>query len=150
MKLAAILCLAVAAPLSAQTISRTPVTPNRPVAIHREPRPAPAPERPAPPVVIVEGGYSATWLAAYGYYPVPSVYPTYVQQAPPAAQAEVPGPAPAPAMAFVAGHYQWNGASFNWQAGRWVPIPAGYIRWVNGRWEQNVHGFYWINGYWVP
>jgi len=122
--------------------------PPRPVAVHREPAPAPAPERPATPVIIVDG-YNPGWIANYGYYPLPYAVPSYASYAPPPPPPEVAGPAPAPAMAWIRGSYQWNGAGFNWQPGRWAPIPAGYVRWVDGRWQQNQHGFYWVQGYWA-
>lgn len=134
-----------AAPLSAQTISRTPATQPRPVAIHRDPAPAAAPARPAPPTVIVDNGYYY-----YGAYaPVAYVYPTYVQFAPPPPVGDVAGPPPGPAMAFIPGSYQWNGAQYFWMAGRWVDIPAGYTRWIAGKWQRNHLGWYWSNGYWV-
>lgn len=145
--LAAILVLT-GTPVLAQTISRTPAGPPRPVAIARKPAPAPA----KPPRVQPSGefgGYHPGWLANYGGYPLPYAVATYAQQAPPPPIADVSGPQPGPAMAFIGGHYQWSGAGYNWLSGRWVAIPAGYTQWVAGRWVQNHLGWYWINGYWA-
>lgn len=144
----ALALLLVATPLMGQTISRTPQSQPRAVAIHREPKPEAAPARPAQPVIVVDG-YHPGWLANYGGYPLPYAVPAYATMSPPLPPPEVAGPAPAPAMAWVPGYYTWNGAGFNWQQGRWVAIPAGYTRWVSGRWEQNQHGFFYVQGYWA-
>jgi len=74
----------------------------------------------------------------------------YVQQAPPAPQFEaVPSAPPGPAMTWIGGHYQWDGATYNWVSGQWVPIPGGYTRWEPGRWDHNELGWYWVHGRWV-
>jgi YXWGXW repeat-containing protein len=95
--------------------------------------------------VIYYTVYGGTYIGT-GY----SEYPggTYVDQAPPPPNAEVMTPMPASAMAWVPGRWQWNGAQYYWNDGKWVSIPGGYTAWVPGRWAGNSLGYYWVPGHW--
>ena len=138
------------------------VTPSRPgpkaVSVSRD-RPPDA-GRPQPPVdpftqgflagVAAAGGYGPAYLYWYVGYGTPgAVQPGgYVQQAPPAPQAEAPGPPPGPATAWIPGFWNWTGAGWNWVDGRWVAIPGGALQWIPGRWQHNKLGWYWLPGFW--
>ena len=58
--------------------------------------------------------------------------------------------APAPGVSWQPNTYEWNGNSFIWLAGRWVPVPPGLV-WQYGTWVMNEFGEWrWRTGGWAP
>jgi hypothetical protein len=64
-------------------------------------------------------------------------------QAPPAPQAETPGPAPSPTQLWVGGSWRWDHGKYVWGRGHWEAKRDGSsyhpARWVenNGKWEHH-------------
>jgi len=155
--------LIVAGPALGQAVANPnsrvrPTSGPKAVAVTRDrPPDAPRPQPPTDPFtqgflsgLAAAGGYGPAYLYWYVGYGTPgAVQPGgYVQEEPPAAQPEAPGPPPGPAMAWVPGFWNWTGAGWNWVDGRWVPIPGGAMQWVAGRWLHNQLGWFWVPGYW--
>lgn len=73
----------------------------------------------------------------------------YAHQAPPPDQTESPAPQPGPEYIWVAGHYSWDGADFQWHRGQWTIPPTGYHTWAMGRWEQSGStNWVYVEGQW--
>jgi hypothetical protein len=68
----------------------------------------------------------------------------------PAARVEVIPPAPSVAVVWEPGHWQWNGASYEWVPGHYVERAAVTgTQWVTGHWENRAGGWVWVPGHWA-
>ena len=55
---------------------------------------------------------------------------------------------PSPAYVWLDGYWDWDGARFFWQPGRWVVAPQGQV-WEAHRWaHSSKHGWILIGGQW--
>jgi hypothetical protein len=70
-----------------------------------------------------------------------------VNEAPPAAPAEVIIAAPGPGYCWVPGYYSWQG-HWVWVRGSWVVGPHPHAVWVAGHWGRRGHGYVWVGGRW--
>lgn len=53
-------------------------------------------------------------------------------------------------MYWRPGHWMWDGASWSWSEGQYVPRPAPQAVWEPGHWmQQPTGGFIWIDGRWA-
>ncbi|MGH7592612.1 MAG: YXWGXW repeat-containing protein [Gemmatimonadales bacterium] len=72
-----------------------------------------------------------------------------VVRRPPPERVEVVGVAPGSGLAWIPGHYAWQGDDYVWLAGRWErPPQASYRRWAPGHWVHARNGWYWVDGRW--
>ena len=74
--------------------------------------------------------------------PYPPVPPLIAEQQP------LPPVSPDPVV-WQPGHWDWNGATYAWVPGMWVPRAGHGTLWQPGYWSQ-VNGTYvWVPGHWV-
>lgn len=67
---------------------------------------------------------------------------------PPAKRAEIPPPAPASDMLWLAGHWRWDGAKYQWIPGAYTPRPTPTANWMPGYWDEQAEGWVWTEGHW--
>jgi hypothetical protein len=67
---------------------------------------------------------------------------------PPPPRVEAPPPPPNNVVAWVPGHWAWNGADYAWAPGRYVERPPRTARFEEGRWVQRNNGWVWVEGVW--
>jgi hypothetical protein len=70
--------------------------------------------------------------------------------APPPPRVEtIPAPPQAQTLSWQAGHWAWNGASWNWVDGHYVQAPQPTAVWEPGHWQpQPSGGYIWVDGQW--
>jgi hypothetical protein len=66
--------------------------------------------------------------------------------APPPPRWEAVPPAQ-PGMAWIKGHWRWDGRGYAWEPGHWAPVREG--RWVEGHWARGPGGWVWVEGRWA-
>lgn len=71
------------------------------------------------------------------------------QPAPPVPQLEHPGRPPASGHLWIAGYWDWVGASYDWVPGRWVPPRPGQV-WLPRVWRSDGQRWYAQGGRWEP
>jgi hypothetical protein len=70
--------------------------------------------------------------------------------APPASRVEVIPPSPGPQMVWEAGHWSFNGATWDWVPGHYEAAPQPTAQWIPGHWTQQPGGSWvWIAGRWT-
>jgi WXXGXW repeat (2 copies) len=68
---------------------------------------------------------------------------------PPEAYTETPPPQPKPTYVWAPGWFKWDGRSFEWVVGRWLPPPPGTHEWVPGVWSERKDGqWQFVDGHW--
>ena len=70
-----------------------------------------------------------------------------VQQAPPAAIAEVRPAPPYAGAVWIPGFWFWNGTQYVWVAGSWAAPRPGFA-WVKAHWKATPYGWRWVPGHW--
>ncbi|MBU6397919.1 MAG: YXWGXW repeat-containing protein [Rhodospirillales bacterium] len=79
--------------------------------------------------------------------PVPPYPPGYM--APPPLRVEPPPPPPPGAgLAWVPGHWAWNGYRYHWVRGHYIRRAPGWHHWVNGHWAVIGGVWRWVPGHW--
>jgi hypothetical protein len=78
---------------------------------------------------------------------VPGLWVGAATSAPPPLRVEVVGRAPSVRHVWVAGHWQWNGASWVWMGGHWVVRRAGSV-WIAGHWDRKGGRYVFVPGHW--
>jgi len=72
--------------------------------------------------------------------------------APPAPQVETIPPPPSEnpqMMTWGAGHWTWNGTTWDWTEGHYIQRPVPTAVWEPGHWAQETTGGYiWVDGHW--
>ncbi|HTB44649.1 MAG TPA: hypothetical protein VK741_13550 [Acetobacteraceae bacterium] len=72
--------------------------------------------------------------------------------APPAPRVETVPPPPSgepQMMTWEAGHWAWNGTTWDWTEGHYVQRPAPTAVWEPGHWAQeSTGGYIWVDGHW--
>jgi hypothetical protein len=87
-------------------------------------------------VALAAAGCVATVTTPYPVVPAPRV--------------EVIPTAPSTTVVWEPGHWQWNGATYEWVPGRYVERAAIVgTQWVNGHWENRGGGWVWVPGHWA-
>ncbi len=86
--------------------------------------PAPGPYRPAPVVAV----------------PYPAIPPLREEVRPP--------PPRGPRLVWQPGHWQWNGAEYVWNEGRWLPQRVVTQRWEPGQWVDRGGRWVWVEPGW--
>ncbi|APR79876.1 lipoprotein, putative [Minicystis rosea] len=71
-----------------------------------------------------------------------------VRSAPPAERQEAVAAAPSAQHFWVRGHWHWDGARYDWIAGRWETRRTHEV-WVPGHWRQVSGGWVWEEGRWT-
>lgn len=77
--------------------------------------------------------------AAPGYPPVP---------APLAEQRVLPPVSPDP-LIWQPGHWDWDGNSYGWQGGVWVPRAGHGTLWQDGYWTLTGGRYVWVPAHWM-
>lgn len=91
--------------------------------------------RSAPPV------YSSTADAGYRVQTIPP--------APVSEPQETMAPQPNPNAVWIRGHYEYTGAGYQWQPGRWEIPPAGARNYIGPSWQPAANGGYvYVRGHW--
>lgn len=76
----------------------------------------------------------------------------YVVQNPPPTPTSQPyetvPPRPSNNSVWLAGHYAFNGSSYDWVPGRWEIPPAGATRWMPPAWQPQGTGYVYVRGHW--
>jgi hypothetical protein len=69
----------------------------------------------------------------------------------PAVQAErIPVPPPSNiTQIWQPGHWEWDGQSFAWQEGEWVPREGHGPLWQDGYWRRAGASFTWVPAHWM-
>jgi hypothetical protein len=109
-------------------------------------------DRPAT-TYVVPGSNSTAYPAGTPYLADTYVAPApadvvIVDVAPPAPRVE-DMPAARDGYVWASGYWTWNGSSYEWVPGRYVPALAGY-RYVAPRWESLDGGYVMRGEQWVP
>lgn len=74
----------------------------------------------------------------------------YVTEPMPAARVEVVTVAPSRDVLWVDGYWQWSGAGYAWNPGRWArPSHPGYV-WHAPRYERRQNRHVYVSGQWAP
>ncbi|HVB67585.1 MAG TPA: hypothetical protein VNE67_06980 [Acetobacteraceae bacterium] len=82
----------------------------------------------------------ASTTAGYPYPPVP----------PPRAEVIPKPPVTAVPLLWEPGHWDWTGAGYVWQSGRYVPRDGHNGMFMPGWWRQNPSGAYqWVPAHWL-
>ena len=85
------------------------------------------------------GGCTST-TAGYPYPPVPPPQPEVIPKPPVTA---VP-------LLWEPGHWNWTGAGYVWQPGRYVPRDGHGGMFMPGWWRENPSGAYqWVPAHWL-
>ncbi len=63
----------------------------------------------------------------------------------------VPAPPPAAVtLIWQPGHYDWDGASYRWVPGQWVPRDGHGPLWSYGSWRRGAAGGWeWVPAHWI-
>jgi YXWGXW repeat-containing protein len=69
-----------------------------------------------------------------------------IESAPPPMRHEVVVASPGPGFVWVAGYWDWDGATYLWVPGSWVTVDAGYT-WVRPRYVRRGGGWVYVRGY---
>jgi len=118
---------------------------------------APAPAynySPAPPDYQQAPGYTETYRTDGPGYSESESYTTTTTTAPiapPAVREEVVPPPPgAPdRVAWVRGHYRWDGVAYVWVPGHYMNRPRPGLFWEPGRWVAVNGRWEWYAGHWA-
>jgi WXXGXW repeat (2 copies) len=69
--------------------------------------------------------------------------------APPPPRVETIPPPPSAVMTWEAGHWAWNGTTWDWTEGHYVQRPQPTAVWEPGHWAQeSTGGYIWVDGHW--
>ena len=69
--------------------------------------------------------------------------------APPPPKVETIPPPPSQVMTWEAGHWAWNGTTWDWHDGHYVQRPAPAAVWEPGHWaRESTGGYVWVDGHW--
>ena len=71
----------------------------------------------------------------------------YVVDRPPPVRHDRRPPPPGPGLAWIGGHYRWDG-QYVWVPGHWERVPRSRHTWAAGHWQQTRRGWIWIEGHW--
>jgi hypothetical protein len=99
--------------------------------------------------IPVIAAFAAIGLAASASAQPPTIL--IAPSAPPAPRVESvpPPPQATQMMSWQAGHWNWNGATWEWQEGQYVQAPQAAAVWEPGHWSQQASGGYvWVDGHW--
>ncbi len=82
---------------------------------------------------------ATTTASAYPFPPVPAAPPETVPLPP---VTETP-------LIWEPGHYDWSGAAYVWQPGRYVPRAGHGALWQDGYWQFVNGGYTWVPAHWM-
>jgi hypothetical protein len=68
---------------------------------------------------------------------------------PPLAETVPLPPVSAEPLVWQPGHYDWNGSSYVWVAGTYVPRDGHGTLYQPGYWAPSPNGFVWVAAHWV-
>jgi YXWGXW repeat-containing protein len=73
----------------------------------------------------------------------------YVRAVPQQEAAEIVEVSPGAGSVYVSGHWEWNGASYQWVRAHYIRRPQPNVAWVEGHWKDSPKGWYWETGHWA-
>lgn len=69
---------------------------------------------------------------------------------PPPIAETIPKPPVSPeALLWQPGHWNWNGQSYDWQPGEYVPAAGHGALFQTGYWQQTPSGWVWVKAHWT-
>ncbi len=74
--------------------------------------------------------------------PYPAVPPLLAERVPVPPRASVP-------LIWRPGHYDWDGARYNWVAGEWVERSRQGTLWQDGYWRREGSTYAWTAAHWM-
>ncbi len=76
-------------------------------------------------------------------------YPAYPQVPLPLNENVPAAPASNIEQSWRPGYFDWNGASYDWHPGKWVPLAGHSTQWQDGYWRQTGTKTYeWVSPGW--
>lgn len=90
-------------------------------------------------LVLGAAGLQGCGFIPPSHPPVPAVLN---ERVPPAPRSPV-------ALIWQPGHYDWDGARYDWVDGRWVPRAGHGTLWQDGYWDPSGGTSVWVPAHWI-